>query len=489
MTATQGELSTLLKVLTENSSTTILSDLVGVFRKTFSKHEEFKVCNSMAILLEHPDLFPHVPSRIQALVILHEVYKNDGLAANPFVSTFQKIFEARESKGVRVPTPYELTGAERHMLILLVTSGAKDVMKQSAADYLSSYAQNRPPAMQTPDLSKYVGGTHATTVSAVLGCPDNAVKQNSSEATTKAAGAVVEACGASHIERETHAAPILSANSSNKPDSGGSGGGSLSSTPLSMGAPSLVPEMYRPVPPLLDVLDNEAIWMTPNETTHKVLWDSSMCVDNSHGHEVRSLIKRACKHALTVKQQDFVLAEIEKDPKLVYHIGLTPPKLPDLVENNPMVAIEVLLKLMSSNQITEYFSILVNMDMSLHSMEVVNRLTTAVDLPTEFVHLYISNCISTCETIKDKYMQNRLVRLVCVFLQSLIRNKIINVQDLFIEVQAFCIEFSRIREAAGLFRLLKQLDSNSNGSGSGNGGDNASTPASPGGTQASTDGQ
>lgn len=62
------------------------------------------------------------------------------------------------------------------------------------------------------------------------------------------------------------------------------------------------------------------------------------------------------------------------------------------------------------------------MHVSIHSMEVVNRLVSAVDLPGELLHLYISNCMTSIRNIRDSYTRMRLVRLMCVFIFTLVKN-------------------------------------------------------------------
>ena len=157
--------------------------------------------------------------------------------------------------------------------------------------------------------------------------------------------------------------------------------------------------------------------------------------------------------------------------KLVQSSSLNPQTMARLVDNNPSVAIECLLLLLtapessvSANEKNSYLTGLSGMEMTIHSMEVVNRLAShnirgerisgRVDggrasngvrsngsapkgdgdddeeplLHPEYIHLYISTCITTCEGMSyDRHLQNKSVRLLCVFLQSLIRNGIVRV--------------------------------------------------------------
>lgn len=418
-----------------NVKTQTLESLSNTFHKKFDQGDYYKVGCGLIMLLQQ-DLLEKPEQRLAAITMLHELYRGEPLATTPFASVFIHLLHPPEQQS-SVGTPKlecpgllpPLTSSEKNFVAQLVTDVPKDVILKKTASQIINSDITGPTnidlsAIQLTVAEKQseLSHTSRSAIPAVLSFPDKQTNTYSIEPNKK--DEVVKM--------------LLTTENLFK---------------------VCKPEFVTLAPPLLNCQD-EPVWFTvtsPKEYT--IAYDITMCNSSVTCREARQLMAKAFKSALTLQQQQQLLTELENDSKLVYHVGLTPSKLPELVENNPLIAIEVLLKLMQSTQLTEYFTVLVNMEMSLHSMEVVNRLTTTVDLPTEFVHLYISNCISTCETIKDKYMQNRLVRLVCVFLQSLIRNKIINVQELFIEVQAFCIEFSRIREAAALFRLLKQLES------------------------------
>lgn len=60
---------------------------------------------------------------------------------------------------------------------------------------------------------------------------------------------------------------------------------------------------------------------------HEIAIDVAACVFNCAGVEAKKLMVKAFKTALTLQQQQHLLAELDNDNKLVYHIGLTPNKV------------------------------------------------------------------------------------------------------------------------------------------------------------------
>ncbi|KAJ8899440.1 hypothetical protein K2173_018414 [Erythroxylum novogranatense] len=84
----------------------------------------------------------------------------------------------------------------------------------------------------------------------------------------------------------------------------------------------------------------QLVWLNP-DNNYKLVWDHGMCADTSRGAAVRDLIARALKGPLAPTQQE------------------------ELVENNPLIAVEVLTKLINSAEIAVYVSLPTNTPVDL----------------------------------------------------------------------------------------------------------------------------
>ncbi len=193
--------------------------------------------------------------------------------------------------------------------------------------------------------------------------------------------------------------------------------------------------------------------------------------------------------------------------------------MPPLVDSNPQIAaalVRAILRLAPRDVATAYLLTLANADLSLQTLETVNLIATgpgAADtipssggpggLPADYLAFFVGVAMSQCERAgtRDKHAQTRLVKLLCVFIQSLMRNGLLqrrsggatmmtvvsgsgsgagaggqggdgadpfwksaddNLEVLLESIETFCVSFSMIKEATVLYKALK--------GGNGNGG-------------------
>ncbi|MCJ1296941.1 hypothetical protein MMC34_008510 [Xylographa carneopallida] len=180
---------------------------------------------------------------------------------------------------------------------------------------------------------------------------------------------------------------------------------------------------------------------------------------------VKSHLSSSDRHALssTFAASAAIVSQVTQPPNQLF-----PQQLPALVDKNPSVATALLLALLTStstapNTASAYLSALLQCELSLHSMEVVSRLSSQqpAALSSDFLVQYCHRGMEGCRAIADRYGQSRMVRLLCVFCQSLLRERDGSGSGLYVllnEMMGFCVEFSKVKEATQLYRTLKEWE-------------------------------
>ncbi|CEM11360.1 unnamed protein product [Vitrella brassicaformis CCMP3155] len=404
----QQELDTLLQTLNDINSP--FEKLGSALRDSYQKQDLFKVGSVICILLE--DGLLAFEARLVGFYLLYDIYASQsGVSSSPFIPLVLDTIQSTKDE------------RERRFLECFLSSVPKEIHTQSPVQWLSRLNPNE--SSGNVDLAVF-RRFFSEGAPSVTGFETMGVRPSVRDSTP------------SWIVEEPLEATTLSSED-------------LKSSELHM--LSLEPSWVRPPPPLLDPTADEVYWLQV-PLLAEPLWDYSMCVDQAFGGEMKALLSNAIVNSVAPDVQNTICEAIDQDPKLVYHCGLTPQRLTSLIEKNPPVAVKCLEKLMSSAQITDYLSVMLNNPMSLRCMEVVDKLAYSVELPAEFLQEYIARCIYYCSNVSDS-TQQRHVRLVCIFIHSLLRNERISVDNVLLEVQAFCIDHAKIKEAASLFKFLR----------------------------------
>lgn len=252
-----AELTVLLGVLKEEDKP--LEAVLAAFNAAFPRADRFRVACAVCTLLA--DRLVVLPAqRVALLFVLHEPYRAEPPAAQPFLPFLvEQLGRARDGPGARV---------EHNLLCLfLAEQPNRDVAKRSALELCASLAAGEP--LPVPSL---------WAVQAAFAERDQHIpplRRRGLHPTLLAPAADADEMGS--VE-ELAAAPLSDDDVSRE---------------LSLA--SFEPAFARPPPPLLPPSDDELIWLSPSAEGTRVLWDESLCAENVKAMEVRELMSKAFK--------------------------------------------------------------------------------------------------------------------------------------------------------------------------------------------------
>jgi hypothetical protein len=257
------EISALLEVLKEEDKP--LESASASFARAFARADHFRVACAMCTMLAD-GLLGAPAQRLTALFLLHDLYRSEPLASQPFLPFLvDELGRVRDGAAAQI---------EHNLLCLLLADPPnKDMPKRSVLEIRAMLSAGEPLPLpnlramqlafserdqQMPPLRRR--GVHATLL---VPAAENDERGASVDALAEITSRVVT-LGERLPERE-------------------------------LNCRSFEPAFVRPPPPLLGLSDDELLWLSPCAEGSSLLWDSTMCTQSEKNAEVRELMAKAFK--------------------------------------------------------------------------------------------------------------------------------------------------------------------------------------------------
>jgi len=203
-------------------------------------------------------------------------------------------------------------------------------------------------------------------------------------------------------------------------------------------------EYLRAMPPMAEIV--EAEWLVPGVSA-----EPGLDMDWPLLEQCRVVLQQATDSQVSPAQEAELCTALISAPHLVLQV-LTPTALSLLVQRNKSLAAE-LLKALAGCALFPSLLTALCAESSAEAIEVVSELQTSVPVPEEAVGAFVSAHMAHAKNLGTEPLVKSFVRKLCLFIERLVRGKLLPAA-LRQEVLAFANEYSRVKEASALYRLV-----------------------------------
>jgi hypothetical protein len=178
-------------------------------------------------------------------------------------------------------------------------------------------------------------------------------------------------------------------------------------------------------------------------------WEYKHCWDYVMIAKLQTLIRLAQTHNLSFEHQTFLEQYV---PDFVYFIQPSLTAMVKIASTDLTTAAILLKSLLQTSKVEYYLEAICHLPITFRTLTMVQRLleqNVSLQSPT-FLGRFTSVVAQSC----DK-QDSRMVKMACGFFENLLQMGILQRQRDFVELDHFCLQNSRIKEASDLYRNLK----------------------------------